>query len=202
VYYGTINGGTNSGSWAACVTVGAWTNVSTNVTYTASLQSGTTYYYTFMASNALGRAWASPSWTFRTLGTPPAVTLNHAVPIAWLASRNAAWASDYEAAAMGDPDGDGYSTWQEYWSGTDPQNSNSFLRIDTVSLAGSSATLQWRHAAISNSIPAITVQTRTNLSLGSWVPVGQKTPVNGTNIWVGSSASPQLFYRLAVTNAP
>jgi M6 family metalloprotease-like protein len=202
VYYGTINGGTNAGSWAASALVRAWTNVAVNVSYTASLQSGTKYYYTFMASNTLGRAWASPSWTFRTLGTPPAVTLNHAVPIAWLASRNAAWASDYEGAAMGDPDNDGYLTWEEYWSGTDPQNSNSFLKIDTVSLAGSSATLQWRHAAISNSIPAITVQTRTNLSLGSWVPVGLKTPVNGTNIWVGSLASPQLFYRLAVTNAP
>jgi len=128
--------------------------------------------------------------------------VNHAVPHAWLSSINPSWSTNYEAAVMSDPDSDGFTTWQEYWSGTDPQNSNSFLRIDSVSLTGSSATLQWRHASISDSIPAITILTRTNLASGSWIPVGQKTPVNGTNIWVGSSASTQIFYRLAVTNAP
>jgi MBG domain len=66
VYYGTSNGGTNAGSWATNAFVGSWTNVSTNVSKTVSLASGTTNYYTFMASNATKTVWAAPSWQFKT----------------------------------------------------------------------------------------------------------------------------------------
>jgi len=70
VYYGTSNGETNAGSWTSSAYVGSWTNVSTNVSCAVSnLAAGTTYHYAFMASNSAGVVWASPSWTFRTVGT-------------------------------------------------------------------------------------------------------------------------------------
>jgi Divergent InlB B-repeat domain/Bacterial Ig domain len=203
VYYGTTDAGTNAASWTSSALVGSWTNVSTNVSYAVSgLTAGTTYYYTFMASNAAGRVWASPSWTFTTPGAARTVTVNHAVPYAWLAARNALWSNDYEAAVTNDVDGDGFTTWQEYWSGTDPVNSNSFLRIDSVALEGGNAVLTWQHAVVGAGVPPLAIQTTTNLQSGPWVTTDQKAPANGTNTWSGATALQQLFYRLAVTNAP
>lgn len=68
VCYGTTDGGADVGAWFSVAYVGSWTNAATNVSYSASLLSGTTYYYTFMASNATETAWASPRWEFRTSG--------------------------------------------------------------------------------------------------------------------------------------
>jgi hypothetical protein len=187
--------------WTSSAYVGSWTNVSTNVSYTASLQSGTTYYYTFMASNATGRAWASPSWTFLTLGAAPSVTANHAVPHAWLDLTVPGAASDYEAAVTNDVDHDGFATWQEYWSGTDPQDSNSFLRIDSIGFSGTNLIFSWRHAFVDTGIPPVTIQARSNLVTGLWVGIGSHVPTNGVNIWSAGS-SVQGFYRLAVTNTP
>jgi hypothetical protein len=57
-------------------------------------------------------------------------------------------------------------------------------------------------AAVDAGLPALTIQTTTNLQSGTWVYAGDKAPVNGTNTWSGAALPRQLFYRLAVTNAP
>jgi hypothetical protein len=200
VYYGTSDRGTNAGLWTSSAYVGSWTNVSTNVSYAVSgLTAGTQYYYTFVASNATGRAWASPSWTFLTSGTAPSVTVSHAVPYAWLG--NWSWTNSYESVVTSDVDGDGFMTWQEYWSGTNPQDSNSFLKIDSIGFSGTNLIFSWRHAFADTGIPPITIQARSNLVSGSWVGIGSHVPTNGVNIWSAGS-SVQGFYRLAVTNAP
>ncbi len=69
VYWGPVDGGTNAANWPASAYVGAWTNIaSTNVGYSLSgLQPGSTYYYTFRATNASATVWATPSWQFSTL---------------------------------------------------------------------------------------------------------------------------------------
>jgi Bacterial Ig domain/Calx-beta domain len=133
---------------------------------------------------------------------PPPVTVNHAVPHAWLSAINPSWSTNYEAAAMSDLDGDGFTTWQEYWGGTDPVNSNSFLRIESVTFEGGNVVLKWQHAAVGAGVPPLAIQTTTNLQSGPWVTAGQKAPSNGTNMWSGATALQQLFYRLCVTNAP
>jgi Peptidase family C25/Propeptide_C25/Calx-beta domain len=202
VYYGTTDGGTNAAMWTSSAYVGSWTNVSTSVSYTViGFAPCEAYYYTFMASNAAGRVWASPSWTFCPPCELSAVTMNHAVPHAWLSAINSSWSTNYEAAAMSDPDNDGFTTWQEYWSGTDPQDSNSCLRIDSIMFSGTNLLVSWRHAAVNAGLPPITIQARTNLVAGSWVGIGSHAPTNGVNIWSAGS-SVQGFYRLAVTNAP
>jgi hypothetical protein len=128
-------------------------------------------------------------------------TVNHDVPHSWLSGIDLAWTNDYESAALADPDGDGFATWQEYWSGTDPLNNASFLKLDSLEISGTNAILKWSHSRVDAGIPPITIQARSNLVSGAWGDIGTQTPTNGLNIWsVGSSV--QGFYRLSVTNAP
>jgi autotransporter-associated beta strand protein len=62
-YWGTVNGGTNPAAWANSAYVGAWTNVrSTNIAYTATglaMNPNTTYYFAFLATNAVYTVWAT-----------------------------------------------------------------------------------------------------------------------------------------------
>lgn len=59
--------------------------------------------------------------------TIPIVVANQStttgVPHWWLAQHG--WTNNFEDAALDDPDGDGYATWQEYLAGTDPTNAAS-----------------------------------------------------------------------------
>jgi hypothetical protein len=150
-----------------------------------------------------GSSGPNLNWIQFTRVSSYAVTTNHSVPHAWLDTVSTNVITDYEAVALADPDGDGFTTWQEYWSGTDPVNSNSFLRIDSVTLEGANAVLKWQHARVDAGLPPITILSLSNLVSGAWGDVGSKTPTNGLNTWswsIGSSA--QGFYRLSVTNAP
>jgi hypothetical protein len=136
-----------------------------------------------------------------TDGSGDTVTVNHAVPYTWLITQNPAWTNDYEAAALDDHDNDGFTTWQEYWSGTDPQNSNSYLRIESVTFEGGNIVIKWESSAVGAGVPPLGIQARGDLLSGSWSNVGQKSLANGVNAW-SNSAAQQLYYRLAVTNAP
>ena len=203
VFWGTTDAGTNVGSWANSMTIGSWTGVTTSVSYTPDLLPGETYYYTFRASSAGTNVWASPSWRFTMPGTyvPPTHTSNHSVPYAWLNTIDSGWSNDYEAAVLADQDGDGFLTWEEYWSGTDPMNSNSHLRVDTILYDGTNVMLRWQHAEVDPTIPSINIEASTNLLLNGWITVGTNVPVNGTNVWMNVS-SPGVFFRLVATNAP
>jgi len=69
VHWGLSDGGTNANGWMSSVKVETYTNVTTNLFYTATgLNPGQTYYYTFRATNETTNLWASPSWSFRTSG--------------------------------------------------------------------------------------------------------------------------------------
>jgi hypothetical protein len=135
-----------------------------------------------------------------TLGEPvPIVTLNHAVPYQWLTDFLGV-TNNFEQAVTNDADGDGFSNWQEYWSGTNPDSSNSYFKIDRVVFDGTHVVIEWQHDAV-GAIPDIAIQVSSNLFVGPWVISDQKTPVNGMNAW-SNLTSEALFYRLAVTNAP
>lgn len=75
-HVGISDGGTNFGWSHGYEYVGSFTNnACTNATVNLSLaksglQTDTTYWYTFRASNDAGDVWASPSWTFTTLSGP------------------------------------------------------------------------------------------------------------------------------------
>lgn len=80
--------------------------------------------------------------------TPVAVTANFAenltsneVPEWWLASYG--WTNEYESAATNDPDGDGYTTWQEWILQTDPTNINSSLVVSSAPETGGGYVVYW-----------------------------------------------------------
>ncbi len=77
VYWGTSNAGAQVTGWDDSVLVGSYTNVANQaVSHTPSLSDNTTYYYTFMASNASDVMWAEPSVSLTTLGGPTVTNLS------------------------------------------------------------------------------------------------------------------------------
>jgi hypothetical protein len=66
-----------------------------------------------------------------------ALLATNATPHWWLASHG--WTNDFDAAALDDPDDDGYFTWQEFIADTDPTNGASFF--PPLEAAGSATNL-------------------------------------------------------------
>jgi hypothetical protein len=56
--------------------------------------------------------------------------LPYGTPVPWLQEHG--FTNDFEAAELGDPDGDGALTWQEYQAGTDPRDFNSKFMVESV----------------------------------------------------------------------
>jgi uncharacterized repeat protein (TIGR03806 family) len=73
LYYGPVDGGTNTAAWANSVYIGPQSG-SFAITVTG-LSTNTAYYYTAAAANTVGTAWASPSLTFTTLPTASVVSV-------------------------------------------------------------------------------------------------------------------------------
>jgi len=125
------------------------------------------------------------------------------VPHAWMAAQHAAWTNDFESAVLQDLDGDGFTTAEEYWGGTDPVDSNSFLRVDRILTGDNQARIEWTHAKVDPELPPIGVQRRSVLDGGSWTNVGQRVPTDGTVIWDDPAAADATgFYRLILINMP
>ncbi|OVE75462.1 hypothetical protein BVX97_04505, partial [bacterium E08(2017)] len=106
-----------------------------------------------------------------------------------------------ETVAMEDPDGDGFTTWEEYWSGTNPDDSSSLLKIDKVYMVSDEVCVEWQHVNPSPALPPIAIYSCSNLTSDAWEYAGQKDPLNGVNSWQ-AAPDQQLFYRLVVTNTP
>ena len=73
--------------------------------------------------------------------------------------------SDPRATPGADPDGDGFTNAQEYFSGTNPMDKDSYLKIDSVSADGQATTL--RFTAVAGK--SYSVLYRDNLNGGAWL---------------------------------
>ena len=75
-YYGMNDGGTNRFAWSNAVFIGAFTNVpSTNLLQQLTgLQSNSTYYFAFLATNAFAQIWTPAALHFNTPGQGTAFT--------------------------------------------------------------------------------------------------------------------------------
>jgi hypothetical protein len=76
IYYGTVNGGTVAGSWAASVSIPSLTGSATRSL--SGLSPGTTYFFRAFAQNSGGSAWAPASASFATTAVTLPVVENRA----------------------------------------------------------------------------------------------------------------------------
>lgn len=206
VYWGTTDGGTNTGAWTNSAAVGSWTNATlTNISWQATgLTAATPYYYTFCATNATTSLWAYPSWRFST----PAYYQNP-MPADTNADGIADnWASDYfatnhpDGSPANDPDRDGLNNLQEYIAGTNPTNGiDGFVLAVTfsnglplVSFVTVRATANYygqlsRHYALEQS---------TNMMSTNWTIVPGYSDLTGmgqTALFTNSSPANAIFFR-------
>jgi alpha-tubulin suppressor-like RCC1 family protein len=77
------------------------------------------------------------AFTFTNVSADHSIIAHYAADLAanntpkwWLYQANTNWASDFDAAALGDQDGDGVPTWQEYVAGTDPMDGSSAFSLN------------------------------------------------------------------------
>jgi hypothetical protein len=141
-FWNTADGGTNTVLWANSAYVGSWTNVvSTDLTYTAAgLLPGTTYYFTFLATNALDTLWATNLQSLTTLAVLPptpvlpvsGVTVTNGVPsFSFTAAKDCMYRLDYKNA-LTDTDW-GYGPWS-----TNSTGSPVTMTLTDLSAAGQS----------------------------------------------------------------
>jgi len=101
-----------------------------------------------------------------------------------------------------DSDGDTLTNAQEYIAGTDPQDAQSYLRLDTQSPLSRGTVLSF--VAISNR--TYTILYRTNFSTGPWLRLTDLTPSAPTNrnitVTNAPNAEPTRLYRLVVPRLP
>jgi hypothetical protein len=104
------------------------------------------------------------------------------------------------ADASMDGDGDGVTNLQEYLGGTDPEDAQSYLKIESISLAGPPRTALLRFFACSGK--TYTLLRRDSPESGAWIPFAS-VPATSTNRVVAvsdpnpaASGQSQGFYRL------
>ena len=117
------------------------------------------------------------------------------VPHWWLASYAL---PTNDATALDDPDEDGYFTWQEYYTDTDPTDDESYF-LPVVELV---ETGTWSVAASETSTGRLyDVYWRTNLlpGAGPWLPYGLNVSGSGSNLlFLLTNDVEQGYYRIKV----
>jgi hypothetical protein len=99
--------------------------------------------------------------------------------------------------ALGDPDGDGMTNWQEYLAGTDPHNGQDALRFDFISFSNFVCLLQFNtHTGRTYTVERLSAfgsenawSSLTNFSPSTSGPVTAYDPEAGAG----------FFYRIKVT---
>jgi hypothetical protein len=94
------------------------------------------------------------------------------------------------AAPTADPDGDGMNNAAEYIAGTVPTNAASVLKMQSVALTNTTATVRWS----SVSGKKYQVSLRTNVASGSWSNIGSVVTAGG--------GTTSLFNDTTATNSP
>lgn len=121
--------------------------------------------------------------------------LPYGTPIPWMMAHGIT--SNFLAAELADPDGDGVPTWQEYIANTDPQNAASKLRM-----LGLSTDIYGRYFVTFDSAPNRTYRLETSYDFFTWEVVEDNIPgVGGPMTILDRRYIPwasQVFYRAVV----
>jgi hypothetical protein len=189
-YWGESNSNRNPSGWADHAYVGSYTNGSFALSYTADgLVDDTTYYYTFMASNAVETMWATSSVSFTT-------DVGDSDGDGMLDEWEVSHFEDMDEDGSGDADSDGSSDLSEFVAGTDPTNALSKLQVETIDGDEPYMVLHW--SSVSNRIYSIWGST--NILTNDWWNIDSNIPaVPPLNIWtVTPSFTDFEFYRIGV----
>jgi hypothetical protein len=147
------------------------------------------------AVSGLTNAWIAWSnvWEDGAIEADFAPTLaTNATPHWWL--HQFFGVTNYDAAELGDEDGDGVPAWQEYGADTDPTNGASFLRLWFDAAGPDAALLFW-----SSTGRHYHLETRTGWSDADWQSADDEPGTGGVQSLTTTNASDQLYYRLRVT---
>ncbi len=101
-------------------------------------------WYSLSSVTVNGITAGTPSaYTFTNVQADQTIVANYTAiltanntPEWWLYQQKTNWATNFNAAALGDQDGDGMPTWQEYVAGTDPLNPASVFTVNVASSNG------------------------------------------------------------------
>lgn len=122
--------------------------------------------------------------------------LPHGTPIPWLFANG--FSPDYATAELGDPDGDGVPTWQEYQAGTDPNDANSVFRVKNVAPTDTYGRYQITFSTAVNRMYRL----ESSSDLLNWVPLVSAIVGTGSDITVTDIRNPtensQAYYRVVV----
>jgi hypothetical protein len=140
-----------------------------------------------------GHSWA---WSYRLTTSSMAV---HQVPRWWLGQY--LLTDGWDSMALGDQDGDGAATWEEYIADTVPTNALSRLALNCE--LGRGAGSRWRVAWPSSSKRVYTLQsTQTLDSPGAWEDVPGFTGVTGNGAdleYEETSMAQRRFFKVNVS---
>jgi hypothetical protein len=117
----------------------------------------------------------------------------------WLYQQNAAWSNDFDAAALGNADGDSLFTWQEYLAGTDPLDEYSY---PWLSISNRSEQV-WSLSFPATPERRYRLQRKVGGLEGIWVDVesglaGQPDPGNGMMTIERTNTFDRVYYRVGV----
>lgn len=101
---------------------------------------------------------------------------------------------------QGDPDGDGFTNYQEYIAGTNPRDSQDFLKFSAISLLNQSCLLTFStHPGRIYAVDSLDSLAPTN----TWTTFTNNIPGTGNPVTISEPLAPSpRFYRLKVSLSP
>lgn len=119
------------------------------------------------------------------------------IPHIWFFLMNPKWTNNFEELENTDWDGDGFTISEEYFSGTNPNDINSYPHIENVSITNNNIYLKWNHFLLTNQNVYVTVHNSSNLI--DWNKTHKQKAKNGKNVFTVEKNQQKVFYRITTT---
>ena len=199
IYYGTIDGGTNSSAWSGSVDLG--TAVPTDAISVfrptlTGLTPNTAYFARFQASNAKGVTWSAPQ-SFSTSPTSYSI---------WAVANGLDNTPGKESSVTGDPDADGIANLLEWILGGNPLAASTAPLLQ-ASNDDAAFILTFKRNDATESNTTLFSQWSTDLATWNDVPIGAISSgpdANGVTVTVAENdtAPDSINVRVPHSNGP